>query len=88
LRAAVRDGEAIEGPLGANLGAWFTHHLAAATLFYRLPTPAVVEDEAAREEVAAQAVWFALRGLGLKEAAIKRHYNPRALALLDGRARQ
>jgi AcrR family transcriptional regulator len=88
LRAAIRDGEAIEGPFGANLGAWFTHHLAAATLFYRLPSPAVIEDETPPEELATQAVWFALRGLGLKEAAIKRHYNPRALALLDGRSSQ
>ena len=88
LRAAIRDGEAIEGPFGANLGAWFTHHLAVATLFYRLPTLPVVDDDAPREEMATHAVWFALRGLGLKEAAIRRHYNPRALALLDGRHSQ
>jgi hypothetical protein len=27
-------------------------------------------------------VWFALLGVGLKERAIKRYYNPKALALL------
>jgi AcrR family transcriptional regulator len=84
LRAAIRDGDAVEGPFGANLGAWFAHHLAAGALFYRLPAPPVVDDDVPREDVATQAVWFALRGLGLKEAAIRRHYNPRALALLDG----
>jgi AcrR family transcriptional regulator len=88
LRAAIVAGEAVEGPFRANLGAWFVHHLAAAILFYRLPEPPVVDDDVSRQELATQAVWFALRGLGLKEAAIRRHYNPRALALLDGRPGQ
>jgi hypothetical protein len=35
-----------------------------------------------REKLVEQAVWFALRGLGLKEDVIKRYYNPKALALL------
>jgi hypothetical protein len=28
-----------------------------------------------------QAAWYTLRGLGLKEEVIRRHYNPKALAL-------
>jgi len=27
-------------------------------------------------------VWFALLGVGLKEQAVKRYYNPKALSLL------
>jgi hypothetical protein len=27
-------------------------------------------------------VWFALRGIGMKDEAIRRYYNPKALALL------
>ena len=84
LQAAIRAGDAVESPFSANLGAWFVHHLATATLFYRLPSPPVVDDDVSRGELATQAVWFVLRGLGLKEAAIRRNYNPRALALLDG----
>jgi AcrR family transcriptional regulator len=87
LQAAIASGDAVEGPVGANLGAWFVHHLAAATLFYQLPSPPVVPGDGPPNDVAAQAVWFALRGLGLKEAAIRRHYNPRALALLDDQPR-
>jgi AcrR family transcriptional regulator len=84
LEAAIRDGDAVESPFSANLGAWFVHHLATATLFYRLPTPPIVEEEGSPEKRCMQIVWFALRGLGLKEAAIRRNYNPPALALLDG----
>jgi AcrR family transcriptional regulator len=84
LQAAVRDGDAIESPFSANLGAWFVHHLATATLFYRMPSPPVVDDEVSQTELGTQVVWFVLRGLGLKEAAIRRNYNPRALALLEG----
>jgi hypothetical protein len=39
---------------------------------YKVSKPALVE----------QTVWFALLGVGLKERAIKRYYNPKALALL------
>ncbi len=37
-----------------------------------------------RRELAEQAVWYALRGLGLKDEAIKRYYNPKALSLVAG----
>jgi hypothetical protein len=30
-----------------------------------------------------QAVWFILRGMGVKDDAIKRYYNPKALALFE-----
>jgi hypothetical protein len=33
------------------------------------------------EKLVEQAAWFALRGMGLKEEAIKRFYNPKSLAL-------
>jgi hypothetical protein len=34
-------------------------------------------------ELVEQAVWFALRGIGLKEKSIARHYNPKAMALFQ-----
>jgi hypothetical protein len=46
-----------------------------------LPKKPVVNYQASREELLHQAVWFALRGLGLKDEAIKRYYKPKALAL-------
>ena len=52
------------------------HHLRPAT--------PVVDYKASRAKLVEHAVWFALRGMGLKEEAIRRHYNPKALALFTG----
>jgi AcrR family transcriptional regulator len=82
-RAAVAAGDAVATP-SAHLGAWLTHHLAAAVLFHQLPEEPVVDYGVSRDELIEQAVWFCLRGIGLKDAAIRRHYNPKALALFGG----
>jgi AcrR family transcriptional regulator len=84
LKAAMAAGEALEGPIHARSAAWFAHHLPVMVLTYLLPARAVIDYELSREELVEQVVWFALRGMGLKEEAIRRHYNPKALALLMG----
>jgi AcrR family transcriptional regulator len=83
LTAAVKAGEAVRGPVRANLGAWFCHHLAEVLLFHLLPAIPAVDYAVPRHELVAQAVWFTLRGLGLKEDVIRRSYNPKALALFE-----
>jgi AcrR family transcriptional regulator len=81
LRAAVAAGEAVAGPVLPGLGGWFTHHLAATIMLHSLPANPVVDYGLPRDKLVEQAVWFALRGMGLREEAIKRHYNPKAMAL-------
>jgi AcrR family transcriptional regulator len=83
IQAAVAAGEAVKGPVSPNLLGWFTHHMAAMLTMNLLPAEPVVDYGAPREKLAEQAVWFALRGMGLKEEAIRRYYNPKALALLS-----
>jgi AcrR family transcriptional regulator len=83
VRAAVIAGEAVEGPVQANLGGWFTYHVAAMALFAALPATPVIDYGVSSRRLVEQAVWFALRGLGLREEAIRRYYNPRALALFE-----
>ncbi len=83
LQAAVAAGEATPGPVVPDEAAWFAHHVAAMLLIHSLPTIPVVEHGVPHEQLVAQAVWFALRGIGLKEPVIKRNYNPSALALLE-----
>lgn len=83
-QAAVAAGEATEGGVRPDLAAWFTHHLASLILFHHLPKKPVLDYGLPRDQLVAQGVWFALRGLGLKETAIRRYYNPKALALLNG----
>ncbi len=43
------------------------------------PVVPLAVDRAGQVE---QAVWFALLGLGINPAAIRRHYHPQAFALL------
>jgi hypothetical protein len=48
------------------------------------PKSPAINYNASKETLVEQAAWFALVGIGLKEEAIHRHYNPAALALLAG----
>jgi AcrR family transcriptional regulator len=81
VEAAVAAGDAADGPVRAELGGWFVHHIAALVRLHLLPETPVVDYGMSREQLVEQVVWFALRGLGLKDQAIRRFYNPRALAL-------
>ncbi len=82
LRAAAAAGEAVDGPVGPRVRGWFAHHLAAMMMVYTSPANPVVDYGVGREQLIEQAVWFGLRGMGLKDEVIKRYYNPKALALL------
>jgi len=84
LQAAVEAGDAVEMPVKRHLRCWFSQHLAGMLAFNSLHDPPIVNYGVSRKELAEQAVWYALRGLGLKDEALKRYYNPQALSLLAG----
>jgi AcrR family transcriptional regulator len=84
LKAAVAAGDALAEPVRANSAGWFAHHLPAIIMTHLLPAKPVVDYGLPRDKLVEQAVWFILRGMGLKEEAIQRLYNPKALALLVG----
>jgi AcrR family transcriptional regulator len=84
IKAAIADGDAFDGPVRPSTGGWFTHHLAVMLKIHLLPARPVVEYGIAHEKLVEQAVWFTLRGMGLKEETIGRYYNPKALALFGG----
>lgn len=82
LKAAIAAGDAVEGPVRPDAAAWFAHHLPALIKTNLLPAQPVVDYGVPRDKLLEQAVWFILRGMGLKEEAIRRNYNPTALTLL------
>ncbi|HEX4131190.1 MAG TPA: helix-turn-helix domain-containing protein [Pirellulales bacterium] len=84
LEVAIADGDAHDGPIAPDLAAWFAHHLTMMISIYTLPAERVMDYGVPQPAIIEQVVWFALRGLGMKEEAIRRYYNPRALALLEG----
>jgi TetR/AcrR family transcriptional regulator, transcriptional repressor of aconitase len=56
--------------------AWLIHHIALGLMLHICPkTP--IDYNVPKLTLIQEAVGFALRGIGLKEEPIKRHYNPR-----------
>lgn len=82
VKAAEKAGDLIVSPVRADLRAWFAEHFAAMLMLNQLPGDPVVAFKVSHNALAEQATWFALLGMGLKAEAIRRHYNPKAFALL------
>jgi AcrR family transcriptional regulator len=82
LKAAIAAGDAAPGPVRTDLAAWFGQHLSAMLRILLLSEKPAVDYGLPRDQLIEQVVWFILRGMGLKQAAIQRYYNPKALAVL------
>jgi AcrR family transcriptional regulator len=82
LKAAAKAGELREIPVRRDLRGWFAHHIGVSLMLHLHPQVPAIDYRVSRDTLIEQAVWFALLGLGLKETAIKRYYNPKALSLL------
>jgi AcrR family transcriptional regulator len=82
ITAAVKAGDLKAMPVRRDLRAWFVHHLAFALMLHLHPKIPAVDYGISRSTLVVQAVWFLLRGMGLEEAAIRRHYHPEALSHL------
>jgi AcrR family transcriptional regulator len=87
VKAAAQAGDLRETPVRPDLSVWFVHHIGFALMLHLHPKPPAIPYRATKEALIEQATWFALFGLGLKEEAIKRYYNPQALSLLAGLSR-
>jgi AcrR family transcriptional regulator len=83
LKAAVAAGDAKDGVIASGLTGWFCHHVAVGLKYYLSHEEPIVDYKVPRAKLVEQAVWFTLRGMGLKDEAIKRYYNPKALALFS-----
>jgi len=82
ITAAVKAGDLKATPVRRDLRAWFVHHLAFALMLHLHPKIPAVDYGISRSTLVTQAVWFLLRGMGLEETAIRRHYHPEALSHL------
>jgi len=82
LQASITAGEATAGPVLPNLGALFARHLAKTIMVSLLPATPIVDYGMPRAKLVEQVVWFTLRGLGVRDEAIRRYYNPEALTVL------
>jgi AcrR family transcriptional regulator len=81
LNAAERDGDLRGNAHRLKTGAWLTQHLILMIGFVHVSSRETVNYKAPKEKLAEEAVVFCLRGLGVRDEAIEKFYNPKALAL-------
>ena len=84
LKQAVKSGDLDAQALRGDLGMWFVQHVGFSLMLHRHPELAVIQYKTSMDGLIEQASCFALRGLGLNDAVIRRHYNAKVLALLAG----
>ena len=86
VRVAINKGDVRGSVDAAVCSFWFSHHVAIALVMYRLPAePIVPYPVTDRRQLLDLSVRYALRGIGLTDAAIEKHYRPEEFALLSGR---
>jgi len=64
------------------LRALLADRLAFMLVSEHLPEKPAIDFGVSKDKLIEHAVWFILRGVGMKEEAIRRYYNPKALELL------
>jgi AcrR family transcriptional regulator len=84
LRAAIDSGDVPEAAVPAGVGAWLAHNLVVMIKMQFLTDPPTLDYGVPRERLVEHAVRFTLRGLGLSDQAIRRHYNPEAFEHIRG----
>ena len=82
LAAAEAAGDLAAMPVTFENRFWFGQHVAAMLALVSLSGRPAVPYRGSPDEVIREAVWFILRGLGLKDAAIAAHYDAEKLAVI------
>jgi hypothetical protein len=71
----------IDRPVQASLAGWMVHQLISGIMIHSLPGESVIEYGVSHEELLKQVVWFCLRGMGLKEEAIRRCHRSKGVCV-------
>jgi AcrR family transcriptional regulator len=77
LKQAAATGDLAEFPRTPHVRAWLVHHVAFGLMLH-VCSETPVDYDVPRPTLIQEAVRFALRGIGLKEDPINRHYDSRA----------
>lgn len=75
FEAAVQSGDLVASPASPTNLFWFSEHVATMLATVHLPTQRAIPYEGPVEAIVEHAVWFILRGIGLKDAAIQTHFR-------------
>jgi len=77
LKYAAASGDLRESPTSPQLAAWLLHHIAMGLMLHVAPTSPVGYN-VPKQILIETVVRFALRGIGVKEEPIQRHYHSRS----------
>jgi AcrR family transcriptional regulator len=80
VEAAKKSGDLEDRGRHADIRLWLVHHVAVMASNMRLPERPVVDYGVDPDVLVEEITRFALRGLGLKEETITRHFVPKNLA--------
>jgi AcrR family transcriptional regulator len=84
IEAAIKAGDIEKSKAMPFVQSWFIDRLLLIIGCDLLPPVPVVDYSVPRDKLIEQVVLFVLHGLGLKEEAIRHHYDPEGFALLAG----
>jgi hypothetical protein len=82
IKASIASGDVVDSPVPHHLRAWFADRLPFVIMTDFVPSAPVLNYGISRVKLVKHVVWFLLRGIGLKEESIRRHYNARVLTIL------
>lgn len=82
IKASIASGDVADSPVPHYLRAWFTDRLPFIIMTDFVPLAPVQNYRISRERLVRHVVWFLLRGIGMKEESIRRHYNAKAAGIL------
>jgi len=76
VAASAAAGDFVDTPAFPRVRVLLCQHLACGTAFMSMPETKPLDYGATRAQVNREAVLFVLRGLGLKDEAIRKHFEP------------
>ena len=75
IKASIASGDIADSPVPTHLRAWSADRLAFQVMTDFLPATPLIDYGVPKEKLADHLAWFILRGIGLKEEAIRRYYT-------------
>ena len=79
FQAAAHCGDLAEIPIGFGNRMWFVHHLGMALSLCHVSGTSTFEYRTPKWQLVEHAVLFCLRGMGLTDEAIRKHFQPEKL---------
>ena len=76
IAAAIRSGDLIDSPVDRDLRMRLVRFTTLSIRMLALPSTSVLDAHGSRKDFMNQTAWFLLRGIGLKEQAIRRVWRP------------